>query len=139
MQPRCSRWQRAVRAMTPLALLPICALLGFADPQPAKNDPPKPLPQEIVKEWKRDKIVSNLIPLLHLEQSQKITTEQEEFFKDNDSILYFNNTADMVDKVRYALGTPLKMERLRELAMKNALPHSYHARCAQLLSALKDR
>jgi len=38
--------------------------------------------KEIVKEWKRDKIVSNLIPLLHLEQSKKITTEQLEFFKD---------------------------------------------------------
>ncbi len=38
--------------------------------------------KELVKEWKRDKIVSNLIPLLHLEQSQKITTEQLEFFKD---------------------------------------------------------
>jgi len=38
--------------------------------------------KEIVKEWKRDKIVSNLIPLLHLEQNQKITTEQLEFFKD---------------------------------------------------------
>ncbi|MBI4010435.1 MAG: segregation/condensation protein A [Candidatus Aenigmarchaeota archaeon] len=38
--------------------------------------------REIVKDWKKDKVVSNLIPLLHLEQSQKITTEQEEFFKE---------------------------------------------------------
>jgi len=38
--------------------------------------------KEIVKEWKRDKIVSHLIPLLHLEQNQKITTEQLEFFKE---------------------------------------------------------
>ena len=38
--------------------------------------------KEIVKEWKRDKIVSSLIPLLHLEQSKQITTEQLEFFKE---------------------------------------------------------
>ena len=38
--------------------------------------------KEIVKDWKRDKIVAHLVPLLHLEQSKKIATEQEEFFKD---------------------------------------------------------
>ncbi len=38
--------------------------------------------KDIVKEWKRDKIVSHLIPILHLEQSQKIDTEQLEFFKE---------------------------------------------------------
>jgi len=38
--------------------------------------------KDIVKDWKRDKIVSHLIPLLHLEQNQKITTEQLEFFKE---------------------------------------------------------
>ncbi len=38
--------------------------------------------KEIVKDWKRDKIVASLIPVLHLEQNQKITTEQQEFFKE---------------------------------------------------------
>jgi len=38
--------------------------------------------KELVKEWNRDQIVSKFIPLLHLEQNQKITTEQIEFFKD---------------------------------------------------------
>ena len=38
--------------------------------------------KEIVKDWKRDKIVASLIPVLHLEQNKKITTEQEDFFKE---------------------------------------------------------
>lgn len=38
--------------------------------------------REIVKKWKRDEIVDNLVPILHLEQSEKIVTEQEDFFKD---------------------------------------------------------
>ena len=38
--------------------------------------------KEIVKEWKREEIVRKFVPLLHLEQNRKITTEQEEFFKD---------------------------------------------------------
>ena len=38
--------------------------------------------KQIVDKWKRDDIVYHFIPLLHLEQSQKIKTEQEEFFKE---------------------------------------------------------
>ncbi len=38
--------------------------------------------KDVVKEWKRDKIVDNFVPLLHLEQSEKVKTEQEDFFKD---------------------------------------------------------
>jgi len=38
--------------------------------------------KQIVKKWKRDKIVDTLIPLLHLENDKKITTEQEDFFKE---------------------------------------------------------
>jgi len=37
---------------------------------------------KIVKKWNKDQIVNNFIPLLHLEQSQKIKTEQEDFFKE---------------------------------------------------------
>lgn len=38
--------------------------------------------KQIVKKWKRDKIVDTFIPLLHLENDKKIATEQEEFFKE---------------------------------------------------------
>jgi segregation and condensation protein A len=38
--------------------------------------------KELVKEWNRDQIVSKFIPMLHLEQNKKISTEQIEFFKD---------------------------------------------------------
>jgi len=38
--------------------------------------------REIVEEWKRDTIVDHFIPLLHLEQNEKIQTEQPEIFKE---------------------------------------------------------
>jgi segregation and condensation protein A len=38
--------------------------------------------REIVEEWKRDVIIDHFIPLLHLEQSEKIQTEQPEIFKE---------------------------------------------------------
>ena len=37
---------------------------------------------EIVKEWKKDKIVEKFIPLLHLENDGKVVGEQEDFFKE---------------------------------------------------------
>lgn len=37
---------------------------------------------QIVEDWNRDQIVDHFVPLLHLEQDQKIVTEQEELFKD---------------------------------------------------------
>ena len=37
---------------------------------------------QVVAKWNRNKIVDNFIPLLHLEQNQKIKTEQEDFFKE---------------------------------------------------------
>ncbi len=37
--------------------------------------------KQLVQDWKREKVVENLIPLLHLEQQEKISTDQEEFFK----------------------------------------------------------
>lgn len=36
----------------------------------------------LVEEWKREKIVDRLIPLLHLEQNQKVVCEQEDHFKE---------------------------------------------------------
>jgi segregation and condensation protein A len=38
--------------------------------------------REIVEEWRRDTIVEHFIPLLHLEQNEKIQTEQPEIFKE---------------------------------------------------------
>jgi len=37
---------------------------------------------EIVKKWKRDKIIEKFVPLLHLENDRKISTEQEDYFKE---------------------------------------------------------
>jgi chromatin segregation and condensation protein Rec8/ScpA/Scc1 (kleisin family) len=36
--------------------------------------------KDLVKDWRREKIVDHLLPVLHLEQEQKIETEQAEFF-----------------------------------------------------------
>ncbi|MEM7821444.1 MAG: segregation/condensation protein A [Candidatus Aenigmatarchaeota archaeon] len=38
--------------------------------------------KQIVEEWNRDQIVGHFVPLLHLEQKEKIKTEQKEFFKE---------------------------------------------------------
>jgi segregation and condensation protein A len=37
---------------------------------------------QVVAKWSRNRIVDSFIPLLHLEQNQKIKTEQEDFFKE---------------------------------------------------------
>jgi len=37
---------------------------------------------DLVKQWNREQIISKFIPMLHLEQDKKISTEQIEFFKD---------------------------------------------------------
>ncbi|MEM5802043.1 MAG: segregation/condensation protein A [Candidatus Aenigmatarchaeota archaeon] len=38
--------------------------------------------RKIVDRWTREEIVNHFVPLLHLEQDQKIKTEQSEFFKE---------------------------------------------------------
>lgn len=38
--------------------------------------------RDIVEEWKREQIVEHFVPLLHLEQNQKVRTEQEDYFKE---------------------------------------------------------
>ena len=38
--------------------------------------------KKLVSKWNREDIIYHFIPLLHLEQDQKITTEQEDWFKD---------------------------------------------------------
>lgn len=37
---------------------------------------------ELVERWRRENIVDNFIPLLHLEMDKKVLTRQEEFFKE---------------------------------------------------------
>lgn len=37
---------------------------------------------QIVEKWNREEIVGHFVPLLHLEQSEKVKTEQEDFFKE---------------------------------------------------------
>ncbi|MEM7825009.1 MAG: segregation/condensation protein A [Candidatus Aenigmatarchaeota archaeon] len=38
--------------------------------------------KQLVKEWKKDKVVERFIPLLHLEHNQKVICEQEDHFKE---------------------------------------------------------
>lgn len=38
--------------------------------------------RDIVEDWNREQIVAHLVPILHLEKSRKISTEQVELFKD---------------------------------------------------------
>jgi len=54
--------------------------------------------REIVEHWNREEIVEHFIPLLHLEKNQKITTEQEEFFKEIyiSKILKFKSETEVV-------------------------------------------
>src|SRR6266545_5457256 len=51
MQPRGSTWRGTVGGTAALGLLLTCALTSFADP-PRKNEPPQPLPKELVAAWK---------------------------------------------------------------------------------------
>lgn len=57
-------------------------IMGSIDDLIAKSEGGKIDFRNVVKDWKRDKIVEHLLPVLHLEQEQKIETEQEDFFKD---------------------------------------------------------
>jgi len=52
------------------------------DEQMKKSKQEKLKFKQIVKDWNREQIVEHFVPLLHLEQNQKIRTEQEDFFKD---------------------------------------------------------
>lgn len=38
--------------------------------------------RDLVEKWERSEVVDHFIPILHLEKNQKISTEQEEFFKE---------------------------------------------------------
>jgi chromatin segregation and condensation protein Rec8/ScpA/Scc1 (kleisin family) len=38
--------------------------------------------KDLVKEWKKDRVVERFVPILHLEQDEKIQTEQEDFFRE---------------------------------------------------------
>lgn len=38
--------------------------------------------RDIVGKWEREAIVNNLVPVLHLEKNEKVSTEQEDFFKE---------------------------------------------------------
>jgi len=37
---------------------------------------------QVVKKWNREQIVGHFVPLLHLEQNEKVRCEQEDFYKD---------------------------------------------------------
>ena len=57
-------------------------IMGSIDDLLARADSEKVGFKELVKDWKRAKIVEHFVPVLHLEQEQKIETEQHDFFKD---------------------------------------------------------
>ena len=62
--------------------------------------------------------------------------EQAEFFADNHSMVYFNTSDEMVNQVRFFMNNTMEAKRIRECAIEDALPHSYHARVVQLLQVL---
>ena len=57
-------------------------MMGEIEAAMKKNQETEVKFRELVKNWNREQIVSKFIPLLHLEQNRKISTEQIEFFKD---------------------------------------------------------
>ena len=64
--------------------------------------------------------------------------EQNEFFKDNESMAYFNTVDEMKMKIEYFLKEPSEAHRLRDEARKAAMPHSYHNRCQSLMALLEQ-
>jgi len=56
--------------------------------------------RDIVEQWDRDQIVAHLIPVLHLEKSQKISTEQPELFKDIFIVKYQQMTPDELEAAK---------------------------------------
>ena len=65
--------------------------------------------RDIVEQWDREQIVSHLIPVLHLEKSQKISTEQPELFKDIFIVKYQQMTQEELEAAKQA-----EEEELRE-------------------------
>jgi spore maturation protein CgeB len=63
--------------------------------------------------------------------------EQNEFFKNNHSIVYFNGQEEMVTQVKYYLEHAEEAKRIRATAVEAALPHSYHSRVDLLMKVLK--
>lgn len=57
-------------------------IMGSIDDLLARAEGGKVTFKDIVKDWNRAKVVEHLLPVLHLEQEQKIETEQEEFFRE---------------------------------------------------------
>lgn len=65
--------------------------------------------RDIVEQWTREQIVGHLIPILHLEKSHKISTEQAELFKDILIKRYQQMTQDELEAAKQA-----EEEELRE-------------------------
>jgi segregation and condensation protein A len=65
--------------------------------------------RDIVEQWDREQIISHLIPVLHLEKSQKISTEQPELFKDIFIVKYQQMTQDELEAAKQS-----EEEELRE-------------------------
>ncbi|HMG15101.1 MAG TPA: glycosyltransferase [Saprospiraceae bacterium] len=64
--------------------------------------------------------------------------EQEEFFKNGKSIIYFNTPKEMVEQVNYYFNNPIESNSIRDEAIKAALPNSYHVRAKQFLDILES-
>ena len=64
--------------------------------------------------------------------------EQNEFFPDNEAMVYFNTPAQMVSKVDALFANPERSFEIRRAAIGRAIPHSYHERAQQLLQFLKE-
>jgi segregation and condensation protein A len=69
--------------------------------------------RDIVEQWDREQIISHLIPVLHLEKSQKISTEQPELFKDIFIVKYQQMTQDELEAAKQS-----EAEELREFEVE---------------------
>ena len=62
--------------------------------------------------------------------------EQAEFYKPDDSMVYFNTPGEMVEIVRSLLNDQEKNYKVRQRAIEASVLHSYHQRAAQLLNLI---
>ena len=64
--------------------------------------------------------------------------EQNAFFPNNDSMIYFNTKNEMLKKINLFLLDSNKNMEIRRNAFLKAKSHYYHARCISLINYIKS-
>ena len=65
------------------------------------------------------------------------SNEQNEFFKNEESIIYFNTAEEMTQEVRRFIHQNESSSKIKQNARVEAFKHSYHSRVTELLAVLK--